>query len=388
VNSRPAVLLINSMGTGGAERAVALGAAALRARGRDVHILCLERASDTEMTGQVRDVEYLSGMTTSAGPFLKLAALPVLAFRLASYLARHKVDVVMSHLFRANFVNVLSRTLARSRHRAIVVNHTRLSRLAREGAQGRINWMLCRRLYPRADLVASVSTGAAAECANLLGLPSGRCITLHDPIDVSAARRAVQGAKSMEAIVGVGRLVGLKRYHDLIEAFALIAPAFPLLELRLVGNGPERLALERRAGASGVRDRISFVGRVHDPFALMAGCAAFVSSSETEGFGMAIVEALAMGIPVIASDCAYGPREILAPNTDPMVLLQPGAQIEVARYGILYPVGSVEGLATALRTLLRNPELRNELAKKGCVRAADFSAERSTAEYDCLLFPA
>ena len=383
-----AVLLINSMGTGGAERAVALAAARLRACGRHVRVLCLERAPGDEAPNADGQIEYLSDMTTSAGPFLKLAALPLLAFRLSSYLARHKVNAVMSHLFRANFVNVLARTLARALHTAVLVNHTRISRLRSEGIQGRINWMLCKMLYPKADSVASVSAGAAAECAMLLHLPSGRSVTLHDPIDISGAHRSASGAKPVGAIVSVGRLVGLKRYEDLIEAFARIAPDFPLLELRLVGNGPERLALERRAGASGVRDRISFVGRVHDPFAVMAGCVAFVSSSETEGFGMAIVEALAMGIPVIASDCAYGPREILAPSTDPMLLLPPGAEIEVAQYGILYPVGSVEGLAAALRTLLRSPELRNELAKNGCVRAADFSVERSTAEYDRLLFPA
>jgi glycosyltransferase involved in cell wall biosynthesis len=385
--SSSAVLLINSLGTGGAERAVALAVAELRARGRDVRILCLERAPVSELT-VAAEVEYLSGMTTSAGPLFKLAALPVLAFRLASHLSRHRTDVVMSHLFRANFVNVLSRTMARSRHRAVVVNHTSLGRLARGGTQGWINWILSRMLYPKADSVASVSAGAAAECRRLLDLPAGRSIILHDSIDTSAGRRAVQDSKPKEAIVGVGRLVGLKRYEDLIDAFARIAPDFPRLELRLIGDGPQRLALQHRAGASGVHDRISFLGRVDDPFTAMAGCTAFVSTSDTEGFGMAIVEALALGIPVVASDCAYGPREILAPSTDPMCLLKRDADMEIAQYGILYPVGSIDGLAKALRTLLGNRELRDRLAKSGCARAADFSVERSAAAYERLLFPA
>jgi len=392
-NERPsgsgrAVLLINSMGTGGAERAVALAAARLRARGRDLRILCLEKAPEEEAPSQELEVVYLSGMKTSAGPLMKLAALPLLAFRLSSYLARQGVQTVMSHLFRANFVNILARLLARARHRAILVNHTRISRLRAEGIQGRINWLLCRLLYPKADLVASVSSGAAAECAELLGLSSRQSLTLHDPIDTEAANAAAPREGAGDALVCAGRLVSLKRFGDLIEAFSRIAADFPRLSLRIVGDGPERADLERRAAESAAGPRITFNGRVADPFGALSGCAAFVSASETEGFGMAIVEALALGIPVVASDCAYGPREILAPDTDPTRLLEPGAGMEIASFGILYPVGSVPELEKALRRLLADEAIRSELARKGPGRAADFSAERAIAVYDRLLFSA
>lgn len=184
----------------------------------------------------------------------------------------------------------------------------------------------------------------------------------------------------------MGRLVELKRFQDLIDAFSRVAPDFPVLELRIVGDGPCRRALEMRATESGSRGRISFLGMLPDPFLAVAGCQAFVSTSETEGFGMAIVEALAVGVPVIASDCAFGPREILAPATDPVCLLPQGPGIERAPFGILYPVGSVDALERALRQVLRNSELRAELARKGPQRAADFSIERSTAAYEKLLF--
>lgn len=386
--SGPAVLLINSMGTGGAERAVTLAAAGLRAHGRKVRILCLERAPESEIPGTVQEIEYLSGMRTSAGPLLKLAALPFLALRLASCLARHQVSVVMSHLFRANFVNILARVLAGARHTAILVNHSRISRLKGEGIHGRINWILCRALYPKADLVASVSSGASSECAELLGLPSSRSITLYDPIDVEAARSTLPGKGASDTVVCAGRLVSLKRFDNLIAAFSRIAPDFPGLKLRIIGDGPERARLERKAAESGVTERITFFGRAEDPFGAMAECSAFVSTSETEGFGMAIVEALSLGVPVIASDCAYGPREILAPGTDPTVLLESGAEMEIARFGILYPVGSVLELEKALRRLLTDRSLRSELANKGPSRAADFSADRAVAAYDRLLFPA
>ena len=374
---RPAVLLINSMGTGGAERAVAAAAAELGRRGRDVRILCLERAAAADTAPVAR----LSRMG-AAGGLRKLAALPILAVRLSRYVSRENVGVVMSHLFRANFVNVLARMVAGSRHRAIVVNHTRVSRLFSEGVQGRINWWLCRWLYPKADLVASVSSGAAAETAQFLRLRAGRSVTLHDPVCTAA----VSGPPS-PVIVCVGRLVALKRFQDVIAAFATLAPDYPSLQLRIVGDGPERLSLQQRCRQLGVADRVTFCGSVEEPAGLVAGSACFVSSSETEGFGMAIVEALAAGVPVVSSDCAFGPREILSPSTDPRKLLQPDGDIETAPYGVLYPVGSVAALERALRAVLVDETLRASLARCGPGRAAAFSIDRSTTEYERLLFP-
>jgi glycosyltransferase involved in cell wall biosynthesis len=103
---------------------------------------------------------------------------------------------------------------------------------------------------------------------------------------------------------------------------------------------------------------------------------------------MAIVEALAVGVPVIASDCAYGPREILSPASDPLRLLEPEANFEMAPYGILYPVGSIDALEKALRKVLGDSDLRAELSRKGTSRAADFSVERAADAYQRLLYPA
>jgi len=384
VTGTTAVLLVNSLGTGGAERAVLAAARELGKRQRDVRILCLERSPGEPPMPTLS----LSRMRASANAVLKLAALPFLAFRLARYVARENAGAVMSHLFRANFVNVLAKLLTGSRHRAILVNHTRVSRLLSEGLQGRINWMLCRWLYPRADLVASVSRGAAEETARLMRLAAGRVGILYDPIDTSAASVARAGAQAVEAVVCVGRLVALKRFRDVITAFARIAPDYAGLQLRIVGDGPEKPSLQGLCEKLEVTPRVTFLGTVAEPAGAVAGCSCFVSSSETEGFGMAIVESLAAGVPVIASDCAYGPREILCPASDPSILLEPGADMEAAQYGVLYPVGSVSTLEKALRRVLSDDSLRAELSRRGPQRAADFSVERSSVEYERLFFPA
>ena len=375
--------LINSLGTGGAERAVLAIASELMSRGSDLRLLCLE-SSPANAAAPI-PVRQLSNAPSGAHGIAKLVALPRLGLRLSSYVSRERVDVVVSHLFRANFVNVLSRILGGARHRAIVVNHTRLSRVRSEGTQGRVNGLLCRWLYPKADVVANVSIGATRETAEMLGLSSGRCTTLSDPIDTTAAARAAAHAPPCEAIVAVGRLVELKRFNDLLLAFSRVAPDYPQLGLRLVGDGPLRPALEQQAAESGFAERITFFGALADPFPVVAGCRAFVSTSGTEGFGMAIAEALALGVPVIAADCAYGPREILFPSSDPTQLLGPEDDLARAPFGILYPVGSTRKLEEALRLLLADGDLRGDLSRGGPARAAEFSLERSAAAYADLL---
>ena len=142
-----------------------------------------------------------------------------------------------------------------------------------------------------------------------------------------------------------------------------------------------------RSAELGIADRVFFPGFAANPYRLLGASSAFVLSSETEGFPNALVEALALGVPVLSSDCVSGPREILAPGTDWRRSLARGDGVEEAEFGLLAPVGDPEALAEGLARILDEAALAGRLAAAGPGRAGDFAASRIVDKYEKLLFP-
>src|SRR5262249_61888338 len=138
----------------------------------------------------------------------------------------------------------------------------------------------------------------------------------------------------------------------LVRALALLRPDRPW-RLALVGDGPERPALEALVREVGLARRITFTGFVDDPFAWMMRARLAVCSSVYEGLGNAIIEALACGTAVVSTDCPYGPREIL----------------DDGRYGTRVPVGDAPAPAAPIATALDPPVDRTRLSP----RAVDLS---------------
>jgi len=153
------------------------------------------------------------------------------------------------------------------------------------------------------------------------------------------------------------------------------------VEVLFIGDGEERNNLANYVQTLGLQDRVHFVGAVRNPFKYLKHCHIFVHTSETEGFPNVILEALACGVPVISSDCLSGPREILAPDTDITKQLKKGEGFELAKYGILFPVGDVKSLTEAIQLLLRDKNLYEKYRKVGRKRAEDFSVEKIVQQY-------
>jgi N-acetylgalactosamine-N,N'-diacetylbacillosaminyl-diphospho-undecaprenol 4-alpha-N-acetylgalactosaminyltransferase len=286
--------------------------------------------------------------------------------------AEVRPDVSLSFLTRANVANIWA-----SRGRPCVISE-RVNTSSHFGAglKGRLARLLVRLAYPRASRVVAVSPGVAADLRERFGVPDDKLTTIENPVDIEAVRGRAQEppepAVAGPYVVGMGRLVPNKNFSLLIEAFH--RSAYPG-KLVILGDGPERDRLAQLAAGLGLGERVLLPGFVANPFPVVAGADLFVLPSKAEGFPNGLIEAMALGVAVISTNCASGPSEILAgrARADVRGLLQ-------AEYGVLTPPGEVEPMAEALRSL-QDPDVRRRYGQLAAVRAADFRVGITKARY-------
>ncbi|MDX3226453.1 glycosyltransferase family 4 protein [Streptomyces sp. ME19-01-6] len=191
----------------------------------------------------------------------------------------------------------------------------------------------------------------------IVGLPNGVPATEVEPSDGSA-----------KLVVAAGRLIPVKRYDLLVEAWETVAAKHPDWHLRLYGRGPQQPILRRRIDELGLADHITLMG-AHSPIEAewAKGSIAAVTSRE-ESFGMTIVEAMHCGVPVVATDCPHGPGEIITHGQD----------------GLLVPVGDSDAIAKGLLSLIEDDELRRSMGAAARTAAQRYAPEHVAKAYEQL----
>lgn len=203
-----------------------------------------------------------------------------------------------------------------------------------------------RALFQRADGVIAVSRGVAEDFAAITGLPLDRIRVVRNPnitpeLEQSACAPLDHpwfAPGEPPVIMGIGGLRFQKDFSTLIRAFALLHRRQPC-RLLILGQGRQLQRLKRLSGELGVAEAVELHGFDPNPYRFLARAKLFVLSSLWEGSPNVLTESLALGVPVAATDCRSGPREIL----------------QDGRYGPLVPVGDVEALARAMEETLRRP---------------------------------
>jgi len=263
--------------------------------------------------------------------------------RLGRLLARVRPDVVHTHNLHAHFYGSLAARLAG----VPAVIHTRHGVALGDSRHGRLLfWMGCR----LADRVVSVSEDSARLSVAQGRLRPGRSVTVWNGIDLSAF--PCRGPMAGGPLITVARIEPVKDLETLLRALEIARRAMPGLRLTVVGDGSQRAALERLAGDLGLRDAIAFLGERHDVAALLAEAAAFVSSSKTEGVSLTILEAMATGLPVIATHVGGNPEVVEDDVT-----------------GLLVPPRDATALAEAMVSIARDPARAAAMGRAGRARA-------------------
>jgi N-acetylgalactosamine-N,N'-diacetylbacillosaminyl-diphospho-undecaprenol 4-alpha-N-acetylgalactosaminyltransferase len=197
---------------------------------------------------------------------------------------------------------------------------------------------------------------------------------IYNPIDIHDLQAKMTQpinyslSKDVFHFIAVGNFRHEKNFPLLLDAFALLKEQN--CKLLLVGDGPLRGLLEQKVNELNIKERVIFCGRDNNPFKYIHKCDAFMLSSDVEGFPNVLLEALACGKPVISTDCLSGPREMLAPSTDPNLQITEAYSEE--EFGILTPVGNAASMAAAMNKMMKDEALRVRLKEKAAKRAAEF----------------
>lgn len=210
-----------------------------------------------------------------------------------------------------------------------------------------------RRAYRRLDVLTTVTEADAASYRRKMRLPGVRVEALPNSVPDPVLPAADGTAK---VIVAAGRLVPVKRYDLLIEAFAPVAAAHPDWRLRIYGKGEEQARLRQLIEDLGLSDHAFLMGAAAPMEAEWVKGSIGATAANFEPFGMTIVEAMRCGLPVVSTDCPYGPGEIIEDGTD----------------GRLVPVGDREAMSAALLELVRDDDRRRLMGRRALENARRF----------------
>lgn len=352
---------------GGAQRAMVRYATGLALRGIPVDVLTLRPGGPfaAELHHDIRIIVIAGGRLSRAVPAL------------ASYLRKTRPRVLFSTEPGCNVIVILAKLLSLTRTRTVIREGLFPSVAMREDPHRstRIAYRLSRFVYPHADAVVAIATPMADDLAKVAHLRREAVTTI--PVNPVVTPRLLEAADvrpdhpwfaegQPPVVLGVGRLDAQKGFMTLVQAFEIVRTK-RACRLMIVGEGPERPALERAIAASMYPEDVALAGFMVEPYAFMGHCGVFVLSSRFEGLPNALIEAIACGAPVVSTDCKSGPSDIL----------------DHGRYGSLVPVGDIAAMATAIDAVLTHPPLRERQRARGM----DFTIEKSLARYLPVLLP-
>ncbi|MBC7765994.1 MAG: glycosyltransferase, partial [Hyphomonadaceae bacterium] len=253
--------------------------------------------------------------------------------------------------------------------------------------------------YNHADLIVTISEMSANDLNTNFGVDRKKLRVSYNPYEVDNIKAAAseplgeyEALFSQNVIITLGRMYYVKAHWHLIRAFSNVHKRNPNASLAILGSGELEPYLKQLTHDLGLEQCVHFIGFQSNPFKFLKHSKCLILSSLNEGFPNVIAESMACGTPIISTDCRSGPREMLAPDTDPRFETK---QIEKAKYGMLIPV--CDGtqydettpltkeellMAHSMCEMLDNHELRAQYATRAQERIADFDVEKIMALWE------
>ncbi|MEJ8836235.1 glycosyltransferase [Ramlibacter sp. AN1133] len=381
-------ILIDCIGRGGAEKIVVTLANELARQGHSVTLLLLRRNIGYELNEKVKlltmsDKPFPKGWLHSVGELLR----GLWWTRRTLEASGTKHTFLLSNLTRSNLINI-ALAVVMPHHRAFCVSHASVDYYRKRGI-GRTFLLMAEGLFfPLAYRTICVSKRMTADYQRLWKFRKNSVITIYNPVHTGTSLASSGGSVSQKPttvhIGMVARLHPVKRHDLALRAMRILKESRPgHYVLHIMGEGPQEQAIRSMVAELNLGDRVVMHGWTDEPGEILRGCAMTLLCSDTEGFPNSVVESLASGIPVVATDCVSGPRELLAPHLDVEQEIEFQEGFLPTAHGVLVRVGDPEALARGIEyqacrsSLERNTE---------CIAfAKQFEPARIAREYTDLL---
>lgn len=356
---------IPNLSVGGAEQVTVDIVNGLAARGHDVELVISHATG--ELLPKVSDQVTVTTLGSTRLPVAGIAAhVPALA----RYLCRVEPAAIFPQMTHASVTCLAARRLVDVETAVFPTKHCAFGESDEVTLKSEALKRLATVLFPTADRVVGVSRGVADSLVEKMDLDPDRVDVLHNPVETESIReRARQPVDhewveddDVDVVLFVGRLERQKDLETWLRTFARVHEANPHTRGIVAGKGSQREALRSLATELGIEDVVSIPGYVQNPYRFMHEAGTFLLTSRYEGLPTVIIEALACGSPVVATDCPSGPREIL----------------DDGEYGRLAAVGDVDGLVDAVTETLADPLPAAVLSG----RADDFAPDPILDEYE------
>ncbi len=360
VRNRRVAVFVPSMHGGGAERAMLVFCAELVALGLAVDLLTvrLEGPLRQLIPQGVSIIDLKSRRTTLALPKLVL------------YLRRTRPAALFSTIMNANVVAAVARVLSGCRTPTIIRESNAPLSSPKGTVAGWITYKIAPLLYQFANGIIAVSQGVADELGVMAPRMKERIRVISTPVISDDVIR--QGdlpvdhpwftRRDKPLILSAARLERHKGFFTLLQAFAQLRTKKDA-RLAILGQGSLRKEIEAEIVSLGLEDDVTMLGFAHNPFAYMSKADVFVLASEFEGLPNVLVQAMAFGTPIVATDCKSGPSEILCNG----------------KFGALVPVGDAQALARGLESALTQPRQLEAMAHARSVYGARNAAQEYLA---------
>jgi GalNAc-alpha-(1->4)-GalNAc-alpha-(1->3)-diNAcBac-PP-undecaprenol alpha-1,4-N-acetyl-D-galactosaminyltransferase len=354
--------VIYTLQCGGAERVISIMANYWAEKGYDIFLLTFDGGSVKPFYSLHNRVKHipLNLQTTSSQRVMAYYENGKRILGIRKAVTQIKPDVIISFIDMANiFVLAATRGLGIP----LIVSERSNPFLYKIGR----NWDRLRHLlYPFADAIVVQSDYVRPYFSKNL---QGTIHTIPNPVLKPASTSRKPFLTQQPGFVAVGRFTEEKGFDLLILAFASISIRHPDITLTIIGDGPMRGELETLIQSKNLQQRIFLPGKVANIYTILQQSEIFILSSKFEGFPNALCEAMASGLPVIATDCPFGPKDIVRHNID----------------GLLVPPGSIESLAEAMVQMISDTSFREQCAKKSIEITNRFHIDTIMAKWEKLI---